>query len=71
MSLKDRLTIVQVGFHITQKQLSDLNTNIKTYHHEVDTLRQAKDSFEKAFNAKNSEIRRNITSQLQRVFEEL
>jgi len=44
-----------------------LTTNIKTYKRETETLRQAKDAFEKAFDAKNSDIRRTLTTELDRI----
>lgn len=41
-----------------------MTTNIKTYKRETESLRQAKDAFEKAFDAKNADIRRSLTTEL-------
>jgi predicted RNA-binding protein with PIN domain len=56
---------------LTQKELYNLTTNIKTYKRETETLRQAKEAFEKAFDAKNADIRRTLTTELDRIHEEL
>lgn len=54
-----------------QKELYNLTTNIKTYKRETESLRQAKDAFEKAFDAKNADIRRSLTTELQRIHQQL
>lgn len=51
--------------------MNNANANVKTYQHEVSVLRQAKDTFEKEFDANNADIKRNISIELDRIFEEL
>ena len=50
-----------------QKELYNLTSNIKTYKREAEALRQAKDGFEKAFDAKNADIRRSLSTELERI----
>ena len=50
-----------------KKELFNLTTNIKTYKRETEALRQAKDAFEKAFEAKNADVRRTLTTELDRI----
>lgn len=57
--------------YLIQKELYNLTANIKTYKRQTETLRQAKDSFEKAFDAKNTDIRRTLTTELDRIHEQL
>lgn len=57
--------------HPIQKELYNLTTNIKTYKRETEALRQAKDAFEKAFDAKNADIKRSLSTELDRIHEEL
>lgn len=71
MSLKERLTNVEVSRSSMQKQLNNANSNIKTYQHEVSILRQAKDTFEQEFDANNNDIKRSLTTELDRIGEEL
>jgi hypothetical protein len=54
---------------VRQKELNHLSANIKTYHRDTETLRHAKDAFEKAFDAKNTDIRRTLTTELDRIHE--
>ena len=56
---------------MSQKELNHLSANIKTYHRDTETLRHAKEAFEKAFDAKNTDIRRTLTTELDRIHEEL
>jgi hypothetical protein len=49
--------------------LYNLTTNVKTYKRETEALRQAKDAFEKAFDAKNADIRRTLATELDRIHE--
>ena len=56
---------------ITQKQLNNANSNLKTYQHEVAILRQAKDTFEQEFDAGNNDIKRALATELDRIGEEL
>jgi predicted nucleic acid-binding Zn-ribbon protein len=62
MSLKNRLSSVEVKEKAIQKELYNLTTNIKTYKRETETLRHTKEAFEKAFDAKNADIRRSLTT---------
>ena len=44
---------------------------MKTYQHEVNILRQTKDSFEQGFDASNNDIKRSLATELDRIGEEL
>lgn len=56
---------------IEQKELNNINANIKTYQVEIQNLRQIKEAFEKAFNSKNTDIKRNLSTEVDRIHEEL
>lgn len=70
-SLKARLANLEVLLRSIQKLLGAVGKNVDQYRKELLALKAAKDSFESVFDAKNADIRKTISAEIERLAEEL
>ena len=70
-SLKARLANLEVIQYLTQKLMNVVGRNVDQYRKELQALKAAKDSFESVFDAKNGDIRKTISTEIERLCEEL
>lgn len=57
--------------HHPQKLLTSVGRNVDQYRKELQALKAAKDSFESVFDAKNADIRKSLSGEIERLAEEL
>ena len=66
-SLKARLANLEVSQYLTQKLMTVVGKNVDQYRKELQALKAAKDSFESVFDAKNGDIRKTISMEIERL----
>lgn len=70
-SLKTRLANLEVVVSDIQKLLGAIAKNVDQYRKELLALKAAKDSFESVFDAKNADIKKTLSGEIERLAEEL
>jgi len=55
----------------TQKLLSVVGKNVDQYRKELQALKAAKEAFESVFDAKNTDIKKTISAEIERLADEL